>query len=279
MLSLAVCLLNEIASKEREEAAVIMLSVNKHDVTSRNYEEEDGRENNIGVDTLSIKFLGNNSSLQMSSSTKLLFVSCESAIILGDSIVEDLGLERVADIVDSKGAIYSGVFTSPSCDLKVVRQQKEVAESLISQFTNLLTEIPPKFVITLGMFMESGYVSSSPADRSLHGTLKKLTTTAFSRSDQVHLVENIGLLDCGNVVTGLPASILNYCEVRSIPSVLAVSITTTALTVPTMKAFEGIIALCSHIADAAELKRPDTKKYNEFAKRDPFLMRTQTIYC
>lgn len=255
-----------------------MISVLKHETTQRSYEEDTAGEdffgNVVASEVLSLKLKSSSSWV----ANQLLYISCEPATVLGSSVIADLGLERIGDIVDSQGKIYSGIFGSSTSDLTVVVQQMEVPEDLFSQFSNLLTETEPKFVTTLGFLKESSMASSQAQGSSLHGMLKKLTTTAFSKSTEMHLVESVGDLECGNVVTGVPASILNYCEVRSIPSVLLLSITKSALTVPTMKAFEGAIPLCSHMANA-KIKQPDVKSYSALERRDPFLFKTQTLYC
>lgn len=149
-----------------------------------------------------------------------------------------------------------------------------VPESLLYEYSLKLIDLNPKLTLALASLNNSMFFETHLG----HSTdlLRKITTTIVSQQND-ECLGAVPDLEAGSIVSGLCASLCNLCEPRRASFVGLVSITNSAISFESMKAFEkawGFLEASLQVT----LAKPTTTDYSTIARSDKFLSSTANMY-
>lgn len=236
--------------------------------------------NNKSISSVLYKSIGIGNVALADRKTDILIIMLDSVTSVLEKFVLNSNLFEMIGNICHNNESESVVYYSASNNAILVRVvNKVVVESLFSSWLKIVMSVTPKTVVVISSLNVSNYLVGTFDDNN--GTIKKLMTSCVKdkSNDLYELVKDIDDLEIGNIIQGIPAIIINYCEMRSISCINILSITKASLSIGSMKCLEKVIPLLSHVLSIQQQQQPANSDYQEIVKRDPFAIRTENLYC
>lgn len=186
----------------------------------------------------------------------------------------------------------------------IIMIKRTIPESLLLQWMKLIGEFAPSFVFALS---SSSQILSGISE----GSLRSLTTSDINpqhknqnnssssqsavkikiNSDISSALAKVELLAPGSVVTGVIATVVTYCEARSVPAASVICCKRSAITLNALKRFESARPILHAVLGTGkgEAEReggggvgtngqPSMQSYKAFIAKDPFARTTENLY-
>ena len=234
---------------------------------------------------------------------KLQLITCEGEVLLPvKSIVIfcDETSAIVGNVIDRRKApsaqivgnsLYSKLYQDELGNL-MVEVVADMPEIILLQWIKLVDSLSPTFILAMS---SSSQILSSSAEGSIRSLATRNITSvlqckkdigylSFKNNANVMLaLADLEMLAIGNVITGLIAVIMTYCESRLISAVAIICSKRAAITFNALRLFEaGLPILHATLGETEEnhtrLLRVSSQSYIEFVKKDPFTLMTENIY-
>ena len=264
-----------------------MISASRYVAESRNDCTEGSSENTEEKLTLS---LTNSHEFKKAAA---LVILCDDVSALVANISPD-SKSPAAQI--SGKVIYSELHQDDHGNLIVVIK-RTIPENLLLQWMKLIAEFAPTFVFSMSS-------SSQILSGSQEGSLRSLTTSDINphhknqnNSSSSQNAANISpeissalarveLLQPGSVVTGVVATVMTYCEARSIPAASVICCKKSAITFNAIKRYETVWPVLHAVIGRGEGEGggggghnpPSIQSYKAFIAKDPFALTTENLY-
>ena len=226
---------------------------------------------------------------EMKAVTSLVVFCDETSAIVGNIL--DRRTAPSAQIMGQK-CVYSKLYRD-KLDNLVVEMVTDVPENVLLQWMKILHTFAPSFVFTMSS-------SSQILSSSVEGSLRTLITADISaaiksermkdklnfknKSEVVDAVSKLEKLQPGSVITGMVASVISFCEARSLPAVSIICCRRAAITFHALRLFEVSLPVLH-----AALKAPGlgsvviistvtAKEYLDVVRKDSFALMSENIY-
>jgi len=209
------------------------------------------------------------------------FISCSSMIEVG-SIRGD---NHHTYGKSTTSTAYAKLFYSEESSLMLVVSGEVIPDVLLVPFAQLFEMFSFSLVIVLGNVDVTKRHQSDPVDDQRLYRIRSTQLMELS-ADNFHLEEMkaidlgcIGVdLEVGTLVTGVSAALFNFAEQRSCIAVLLLTPSRVFLSISSMRVFEKALPLFK-IVTSGRYENPTQRAYQLQMRQDPYVFKTENLYC
>ena len=292
----------------------LMISTDRHGFSGRTYEDDDELDADEWPEDIgSVGLVGE--SITSCSSVRLVFESeysnfisqssvvprhirsavfctdkhsavCSNAFINSLTMVE-VGSIRgvVTDRSNANTTTYATLFYSEESSLMLIVTGVVIPDGSLVPFAQLFEVFTFSLLIVLGNVDVTKRHQSDPVDDQ---RLYRIRSTQLNElpTDSLHLegmdaidLGSIGVdLEVGTLVTGVSAALFNFAELRSCAAMLLLTPSRVFLSVASMRVFEQALPLFKILTDG-RYTNPTQRDYQSQLRRDPYVFKTENLYC
>lgn len=249
-----------------------MIAVEKRECTGRTYEEDD-------EELTSSPYVPKQFTLRLECDVSVVEAAIIgvdlSSIAFRSAMIESFSLKSVGRLDDASQNLCNTLWYNESSKLLFVAYERTVDAEDVSAWLTAVMALNPKVVLGLGSMSISQYFG----EREAEYILRKIETSSALSSVWTRFTGSLNVrnLEPGNVVTGLSAGLVTYCEARGIPSIVFLTITSASISLGSLRVLEKVYPILQLFA--GELRKPTNKEYSDALKTNTFLSTTENMYC
>lgn len=213
--------------------------------------------------------------------------ACSNAFISCLTMVEIGSIRRVVTGKSNANTTYATLFFSEENSLMlVVITGAVIPDGSLVSFAQLFDVFTFSLLIVLGnVDVTKRHQSDHPIDdqrlyRIRSTQLNKLTTDSLLLETMEAIdLGSIGVdLEVGTLVTGVSAALFNFAEMRSCAAMLLLTPSRVFLSVASMRVFEQAYPLFK-ILTSGRYANPTSRDYQSQLRQDPYVFKTENLYC
>lgn len=153
-----------------------------------------------------------------------LFVCDQNASVICQHIIKSFSMEKIAAVFTDEPIRKCISETYFAVEKKVylihLTNPMQLSESMQPTWLTLATEGTSKISIILSSISRCALTVIES-----ESLVRKLATIAAKRDPDFDLIRHVPDLEIGNIVSGVPAALINFFEARSLPAMLILSVT------------------------------------------------------
>jgi hypothetical protein len=233
------------------------------------------------------------------------FKNVASVVILCDDVstlVANISHDSKSPAAQICGKVVYSELHQDDLGNLIITIKRTIPESLLLQWMKLIGEFAPTFVFSMS---SSSHILSGCSE----GSLRSLTTSDINphhknqnnasisqsaakiSSDISSALAKVELLAPGGVVTGVVATVMTFCEARSIPAASIICCKRSAITFNAIKGYESIWPVLHAVIGKSDVEGeggggggreahspPSIQTYKAFIAKDPFARTTENLY-
>jgi hypothetical protein len=210
---------------------------------------------------------------------------CSNAFINSLNMVEIGSIRGVVTDRSNANITYATLFYSEESSLMLIVTGAVIPDGSLVPFAQLFEVFTFSLLIVLGHVDVTKRHQSDPVDDQ---RLYRIRSTQLNELpiEILHLegmeaidLGSIGVdLEVGTLVTGVSAALFNFAEFRSCASLLLLTPSRVFLSVASMRVFEQALPLFKILTNGRYVN-PTPRDYQSQLRRDPYVFKTENLYC
>ena len=249
-----------------------MIAVEKRELVGRTYEEDDDE----GLGAPIVKHFDVKFETGAVPAVETLLVGLDIVSLAFVPVFTEAFNFQAIGVVSANDEVYHRLLYGVDSKVLFLVHVKSVDSDDATSWLKAIMNISPRFVVGLGSLSTSQFFGRREAEYFLRHLISAPSSSKWSQFDNT--LQKIRSLEPGNVVTGVAAAILSYCEAREVPSVLLLTVTSASLSLGSIKVFEQVWPFFERLGSGS-VRKCTNKEYSLAIKANTFVSTTENMYC